>query len=167
MKLDKKLFSMMLEEMLLSYNQFVSAEKLAVMQDAWFNKLKYQEHNVVKKIIENWDDTKKMPNAPQILEQCEKFMHKISSETILAPNEMICKYSDYNDFDECEISRSLCSNFNESWKITPEHVASCIRDRNDKKIICYWHRQVIRDRNRFDGGWWVSWQIEMRKNQNI
>jgi hypothetical protein len=132
----------MIQDLMRSYNQFITPESLKEMHQAWFVKLEHQENHIVKIVMERCDD-EKMPNAGQILSRCKKFSIKSNDDIPLTSNEMRCHYIDYGDTDECEVSRYLCSNISDRWPIDKLQIQRCIRDRYDKKIICYWHQQVL------------------------
>lgn len=143
MKLDKLQFHHIMKKMLCAYNQSTKDEIMREKFEAYFEKLKWQETHIVEKVINAWDGAK-LPNAAEILAKCKGYKTKSDAGTPLLPHEKICRYMEYGHSDECEISRYFCSNQSDNWEIDAAQVSFCLSHRPDKKIICYWHMQVIR-----------------------
>lgn len=121
------------------------------------------EDRIFKLACKKWiDEEKKMPSPHELRKKCfEVFQGQQTKTGSLSPHELICRYVDYGDVDECETSRYLCANGSDRWPLDADQINFCMNHRPDKKIICYWHRQVIMSKQGGGGdGWdWVKWII--------
>lgn len=169
MKLNRTQFIYSIQNLMACYNQFLSPDSVQATANAWFEKLKDQEDHVVKMVINKWDGDK-MPNAGQILKICLKIESNRSIDIPLSQDELTCKYGEYDDNDECDASKYLCSNHSDHFKIDADQVSRCLNSRLDKKIICRWHQQVIlckssRKVNGTTAFEWDEWMINNVENE--
>ena len=144
----------MIQDLLETYNEFSNLESLRRKADVWYEKLKDQENDRVRKVMAEWSGSK-MPTVLEVLAKCRSF----EKAKILPAGELICRYMDYGDVDECLASRHLCANKSDNFPLDAKQVEYCINHRADKKVICYWHRQVILDAKKDNS--WTKWMISI------
>lgn len=152
-----------------SYNAFSNLQTMRENVNSFYDKLKFQDTETLGLVMDNWDG-ERMPNAAQLLAKCRILSKNNNVEKNINPSDLLCKYSDYCDENECETSARMCSNLSDSFRIDADRINFCLNFRPDKKIICYWHERVLvckAAKLRFENGGleptysekWTDWVI--------
>ena len=132
----------MLQNLMESYNAFTTVESLVRKSEAWFEKLQYQNIDILRNAMQKWDGSK-MPTAVDILKKC--FEMHVSNKNDNNHKETCNFVCEYNKFfqseEECEFFKT--DKYRNDFEII---VIFGFRDYEDEKkfLVCINHSCDIR-----------------------